>query len=294
MDSKLDLSFCYDAVVKTDEPLKNHCTLRIGGNARYFVTVKSLCSLRELVDSAKRVNMPYKVVGNGSNLLFSDDGYDGLIISLSGLSDISFSDFGVRALAGANLNSLIEYTVASGYSGIENLVGIPATVGGATVMNAGAFGKNISNHIVKVETVKDGKLKRYDKEECRFSYRKSRFLGSKEIITAVYFDFPKKDGNGNAHVLEYLERRRAAQPFGRTCGSVFKNPKGDYAGRIIEECGLKGLKVGGASVSEIHANFILAHENATASDVRTLINKIKETVYKKKGIVLHEEVEYVR
>lgn len=294
MSRRIDLSFVLDAEIKTDEPLKKHCSLKVGGNARYFASVKSLLSLREITERAKTVGIHYKIMGNGTNILISDEGYDGLIVSLSGLDRITILPDGkVKVMAGAKLSDLVAFTLLHGLTGAETLFGIPATVGGAVKMNAGAFGGSISDFIDSVEVLSYGKIKRYNADQCGFSYRKSRFNGFREIITAVYFDFPYAAKDGYAEIKKYAELRRSSQPSGRTCGSVFRNPEGDFAGRIIESCGLKGFKIGGAQISYKHANFIVTDANAKASDVRSLIDVVKNEVYDKKGILLKEEVEYL-
>ena len=282
------------AKIKTDEPMKNHTSMGVGGNARYYVEADSLYALKEVTEAAARLRMKYKVIGNGTNILVSDAGYDGVIINIRRLSDIFFKVGEVRAMAGASLAKLIDFTVKNRLGGLERLTDIPATVGGAVVMNAGAFGSSISEYITSVCSMKNGKLHIYSKEECGFGYRKSRFSGKKEIVVSADFRLETCEKEMvMAGTRTYAEERKKIQPSGKCCGSVFKNPVNDHAGRLIDAAGLKGYTVGGASVSEKHANFIINVKNASASDVYALIQYIKETVSARFGTVLSEEVEYL-
>ena len=161
-------------------------------------------------------------------------------------------------------------------------------------MNAGAFGHNISDHIVNVQTLYQGKINSYDKEQCEFAYRKSRFLGRKEIIISATFNFEYDSKETiEKNIKNYADLRRQIQPIGKSCGSVFKNPKGYSAGELIDRANLKGLRIGGALVSERHANFIITQSNALSSDVYALIQHIKEKVKDKFDITLKEEVEFI-
>lgn len=283
-----------DAEIHTDELMKNHTSFGVGGIADYFVTVKSLYSLNGIVAACKRKRIPYKIVGNGTNLLVSDKGYRGCIICTAGLKDVFFKLDEIKVMAGAPLNKLITFAAENSLSGLETLYGIPATVGGAIVMNAGAFGKNVSDCITTVETLKNGMLCRYDKNECRFSYRRSRFFGKKEPIVAATFKFRKADKRQIFSDMKTAANiRKKLQPFGKTCGSVFKNPVGCFAGQLIDSAGFKGYTIGGAIVSEKHANFIVNTGSATAYDIYTLIAEIKAEVKNLYGITLIEEVEYI-
>ncbi len=277
-----------------DENMKRHTTIGVGGNASFYALPDCLFSLNTMVSLAQEFNVKFKVVGGGSNLLVSDAGYNGLIICLKKLNDIFYKRTALRVMAGVSINSLIEFCASHGLSGVECLVGIPATVGGAVVMNAGAFGQNISKYVVGVETLCDGKIKKYFPTDCKFGYRKSRFLGGKEIVTAVDFDFPKCEKEiFEASVKSYRDLRRKYQPSGKTFGSVFKNPVGQSAGALIESVNLKGTRCGGAVISPKHANFIINERNATAEDIKSLIAKAKNAVFKEYGVHLKEEVEYV-
>ena len=282
------------AKIKSDEPMKNHTSMGVGGNARYYVEADSLYALREITEAAKRLRIKYKIIGNGTNILVSDSGYDGIIINIRRLSDIFFKVGEVRAMAGASLNKLIDFTAKNRLCGLEKLRDIPATVGGAVVMNAGAFGSTISEHITTVCTMKNGKLHSYSKEECGFGYRKSRFLGKKEVVVSADFRLESCEKEMViAGIRTYAEERRRIQPYGKCCGSVFKNPLNDHAGRLIDAAGLKGYTLGGACISDKHANFIMNNKNASASDVYSLIQYIKDTVRDRFGITLSEEVEYL-
>lgn len=282
------------AKILTDVPMKKHTSFGVGGKAKYFAQIDNLYALNSLIQMAKRYKVKYKIIGNGSNLLVSDLGFNGIIICPKGLDDIYFKREQVRAMAGAKLEKLLSFNLKNGLSGIEALAGIPATVGGAIVMNAGAFGRSISDHITEVETLKDGKIKKYYKEECKFGYRTSRFYHSKEAVVSATFSFREENRERILSAINsYREHRNNFHPQGRSCGSVFKNPKPERAGALIDKAGLKGLKFGGARVSEKHGNFIITDKNASANDVYHLIKHVKEKVEQLFGVQLFEEVEYV-
>lgn len=283
-----------NARIHFDMPMKKHTSLGVGGSARYYAEIDSLYSLNQLICLANEHNVNYKVIGNGTNILVSDLGFDGLIIDIKRLNDIFFKQKNVRAMAGAKLDKLIKFMYSNGLTGLEELAGIPATVGGAIVMNAGAFKHTISDHLVSVETLNDGKIKVYNKKDCKFNYRTSRFLSSKEVVISAVFSLPYGDKESvRQKINSYLELRRKMHPLGRSCGSVFKNPKPYIAGELIDKLGLKGYSVGGASVSYQHANFITTQVNTKAKDVRLLIEQIKQKVKDAFGVQLTEEVEYL-
>ncbi len=294
MDIIRKMSNFTHAKIRNDEPMKKHTAYGVGGSAKYYAEVDSLYTLNELVSFSKKHRIPYKILGNGTNVLVSDKGYNGLIICTVKLSDIFFVRDEVHAMAGASLNKLIRFARDHRLSGLEALAGIPATVGGAVVMNAGAFGYNISDKITTVETLYDGKIKKYYKDDCKFIYRGSKFLGKKEVVVSANFFLKERDREIiNAGIKSFTDLRSSIQPIGRSCGSVFKNPKPEAAGRLIDKAGLKGLRIGGASVSECHGNFITTTNNATSTDVYQLISVVKARVKNQFGIDLKEEVEYI-
>lgn len=283
-----------NAKIHFDVPMKKHTSFGVGGCARYYAEIDSLFSLNLLISLAKDYKVKYKVIGNGTNILVSDLGYDGVIIDIKNLDDVYFKRNDVRAMAGAKLEKLIHFALDNRLAGLEALSGIPATVGGAIVMNAGAFSHNISDYLLTVETLYNGKIKVYSKEECKFAYRKSRFLNKKEVVTCATFSLPQGDREIiQAGIKTYTDLRRTIQPLGRSCGSVFKNPKPFTAGNLIDRAGLKGYKVGGASVSTLHANFIITSSKAKALDVYCLIEQIKQKVKDVFGIQLEQEVECI-
>ena len=264
------------AKIRFDEPMSKHTALGVGGEAKYFAEVDSLYGLNILINLAKRNKVKCKVIGNGTNILVADVGYDGLIISLKKLGDVFFKRDQVRAMAGASLDKLIKFALDNRLSGLEALSGIPATVGGAIVMNAGAFGHNISDYITTVETLYQGKIKIYDKDDCKFAYRKSRFLNKNEIIVSACFDLKERDRESICNSIKsFLEVRKSIQPSGKSCGSVFKNPKPHTAGALIDRAGLKGYSIGGATVSSQPGNFIITNTKTTAYDVYALIKYVK-------------------
>ena len=289
-----ELASITHAKISLDEQMDKHTALRVGGVAKYYAKANSLHGLNQLLETCKSYKKNYKVLGNGTNVLVSDKGFDGLIIDIRPLSDVFFKRDEVRASAGASLEKLIKFAYEHKLSGIEALSGIPATVGGAVVMNAGAFGHNICDYITTVETLCDGKIKFYSKEECKFGYRTSRFLGKKEVIIFASFKLNESEREIiRAGIKTYAELRKSVQPTGSSCGSVFKNPKPSSAGALIERAGLKGFAVGGATVSEKHGNFIITERGASATDVYLLIKYVKEKIKEVFDVDLVEEVEYV-
>ncbi len=294
MDLFQALSEYTHAKIIYDEPMKKHTSYGVGGNARCYVEVDSLYTLNEIILFAKENKLPFKVLGNGTNVLVSDNGYNGIIICTTMLNDVFFVRDEIHAMAGASLNKLIKFARDHRLSGLEALSGIPATIGGAVVMNAGAFGHNISDKITTVETLQNGKIKKYDKSECNFNYRGSRFLGKKEVIVSANFKLKETDREIiTAGIKSFAELRNSIQPSGKSCGSVFKNPRPETAGRLIDKAGLKGFTIGGATVSERHGNFITTSGRSTAQDVYQLIQYVKKKVKDEFGIELNEEVEFV-
>lgn len=277
-----------------NQSMKKHTAYGVGGVARFYSEAKSVHSLNTAYLLCKKYHIPCKIIGNGTNILFSDKGYDGLIISTKGISEIFQKGNKIRATCGVNLKKLIDYTSKNSLTGVEMLTGIPASIGGAIYMNAGAFNHEISENIIEVESVSDGKLVKRFKEDCQFKYRESIFNKNGEIILSATFEF--KEGNVNTineKIQSVLAVRKTFQPTGKSLGCVFKNPKKFSAGQLIDALGLKGYKIGGASISEKHGNFIVTDSTATATDVVELINYIKEKVYKAFNIKLEEEIEII-
>jgi len=277
-------------LISQNVSLKKYNTFRIGGTAKFFAEPKSIAEIRALLMFCEKGNEKFFILGNGSNVLFDDSGYEGLVIKI-----------GKSFTAGKSLHDVIQTAADNGLGGIEKLDGIPGTVGGAIFMNAGAHGQQISDCIKSVSSVTTyGAIVTRTNEECKFSYRNSVFKMQDEIIISAEFDFfpmPKEVIKKNRK--EVLAWRKEKQPLKYpNAGSVFKNPTGNLtltdsrlsAGYLIDSCGLKGCRVGGAQVSELHANFIVNRGNATAGDVKALMEKIVQEVKKKHGIVLEPEI----
>ncbi len=273
------------------EPLSRFTTFRIGGPADYYLEPKDGEDLVNLIRYLKEIKYPYIIIGNGSNVLISDEGIRGAAINLEfGFNKIEVNKNKVYAEAGIRLSRLVDVCIEHSLVGIENLAGIPGTLGGAILMNAGAYGGEISDHIKKVEVLDGVDIKFLTREECGFAYRKSNLEG--KIILSAEFELPFGDRiKAKERRRELLLKRNQSQPVEiPNAGSIFKNPPGDYAARLIEQAGLKGLTSGGAKVSEKHANFIVNFNNASANDVIELMKIIQETVYQKFGIMLDPEI----
>ena len=274
--------------------LKQYSTFGIGGPARFFVMVSSVDELYSALQEARTKSLPILLIGNGSNCLFHDDGFCGLAI-LNRIACISEGREGLfQAGAGTNFPKLARYVSQQGWSGLEFAAGIPATVGGAIYMNAGASGQETKDSLFSVDTMTlDGALKSYHMEDMSFGYRFSSFQQKKEII--CFASFQMKPSSSAYEILQSkVAQRLLAQPYDdKSIGCIFKNPEGNAAGRLIEQSGLKGRSIGGAQVSLKHANFIVNTGNATAHDVRALAEEIVRVVWDRCHVLLETEVKLI-
>ena len=274
-------------MLKYDEPMSRHCSLRAGGITREFCAPENI---EELSEFLHHNNLPVLFVGLGSNLLVRDNGFDGVIIHTKNLKEMSFSNGLVEAEVGATLAKLSRFAETNLKHGAEFLSAIPGSVGGALAMNAGAFGSEIWQYVVSVRTTNlDGKIQQRDKNDFVIDYRSVTHNHVDEFFISAQFNFDLEKANDN--VRDLLRKRNSTQPIGLpSCGSVFKNPKGKYAAKLIEQCGLKGYCIGGACVSEKHANYIINQNNASASDIEKLIMHIQTTVNNQHKIQLEPEI----
>ena len=274
-------------MLKYDEPMSRHCSLRAGGITREFCAPENI---EELSEFLHHNNLPVLFVGLGSNLLVRDNGFDGVIIHTKNLKEMSFSNGLVEAEVGATLAKLSRFAETNLKHGAEFLSAIPGSVGGALAMNAGAFGSEIWQYVVSVRTINlDGKIQQRGKSDFVIDYRSVTHNHVDEFFISAQFNFDLEEANDN--VRDLLHKRNSSQPIGLpSCGSVFKNPKGKYAAKLIEQSGLKGYCIGGACVSEKHANYIINQNNASASDIEKLILHIQTTVNKQHKIQLEPEI----
>lgn len=294
--------------VLTDEPMSEHTTFKIGGNAKILVQISSEDEIVEIIRLLRDNNVDYYIIGNGSNLLVSDNGYDGVIIELlDGYSDIELLDADeletecsdkdeyvyVKALAGTRMLKIGKFMAEKSLEGFECLGGIPGTVGGAVVMNAGAYGGNISDVLLYARVItKEGNILRLNAEELELGYRTSNIEKNGYIISSVVLKMKK--GNSEeikARISDYTQRRTGKQPLEYpSAGSTFKRPEGHFAGQLIDEAGLRGYKSGGAQISVKHAGFVINTGDATAEDVINVITHAQEEVFKRNNIRLETEV----
>ncbi len=270
--------------------LKEVSTFGIGGPARYFVEVASIPDMCRIIAYCSQMSLPCLVIGKGSNCLFNDRGFDGLVI----LNKIIFcKQEGARVDVGAgySFSLLGVQTARKGWAGLEFASGIPASVGGAVYMNAGANGMETAHALKEVSYVTEaGELVLYPKEQLTFAYRTSSFQNMKGAIAAARFELTPSS-EARQKQLGIVEYRSKTQPYGdKSAGCVFRNPEGGAAGALIEKCGLKGAKVGGAQVSHLHGNFIINTGDATAEDILSLADRVRKTVKMQTGIDLEMEV----
>ncbi len=277
--------------IKLYEPICKHTTFNIGGIADWFITPSSVNQLVVVITFCKQKKLNYFIIGAGSNCLFSDKGFNGVLISLEKFNRCKFDGEFVTVGAGLKLSTLLSLCLTKCLSGLEFCVGIPATCGGAVTMNAGAYGYEISDFINEIWILKNGKIEKLTNSECEFGYRKSRFRVNDEIILKVRF---KLLSSKRRLILEnmqkFLARRCQTQPHEPSAGSVFKRTETFPAGFLIEQAGLKGLCLGNAKISNIHANFIVNLGGATCKEVLSLIEIARNEVYLQFGIILEPEI----
>ena len=279
-----------------NEPMSRHTTFKIGGNADLFVKIKNIEELKSVIKTAKQNDVPYFILGKGSNLLVSDNGIEGAVISLDGLDTVKISGNTVVCGAGASLRAVCIATQKASLSGLEFAYGIPGTVGGALYMNAGAYGGEMSQVVVSASVINaDGIESILSLNDMKLGYRKSVFKNSDMIITSVTFELKNGDKNEiKAAMDDFFTRRRDKQPLEYpSAGSTFKRPEGYFAGALIEQNNLKGVSVGGAEVSSKHAGFVINKGDATCCDVLELIKKVQDTVRSADNVDLEPEVIFV-
>ena len=268
-------------------------TFKIGGPAKYFCQAETKQELIQAIKWAKNKKIPYFVLGGGSNLLVSDKGFDGLVIKLS-MRQCQLSGTKILVGSGLMLAQAVMFSMKNNLTGLEWAAGIPGTIGGAVRGNAGAFGHSISDHLLKASVLRGNNIIELKSKEIKFAYRQSIFQKNKDIILSVVLSLKKRKEQKSQEVIqENLQQRKEAHPSQPSAGCIFKNPKSESAGSLIDQCGLKGKQIGGARISQKHANFIINTGQARAKDVKTLIELIKKQVKDKFNIKLKEEVEYL-
>lgn len=279
-----------------DEELKRHLYIKIGGKADYLLFPKTYKELKEIISFFKGEDIPITIIGRGSNLIVRDGGIRGAVISLSKINKIKIEGDYVYAGAGASLIKTAKVAMDNHLTGLEFASGIPGTIGGAVFMNAGAYGgemKDVLESVVVLTQKNEIRIRKV--EDLNSSYRKTNIEDNDEIVLEAIFKLKKGDFHEIKKLTDHLtEQRKSKQPLEHpSCGSVFKRPPGLYAGKLIQDAGLQGYRVGGAIVSEKHANFILNDNNATARDYLAVIDHVRETVHEKFGVMLELEVRII-
>ena len=280
--------------IKPEEPMKNHVTFRVGGSADFFVTPKNYEELSWVLKCCAKYEMPCYIMGNGSNLLVSDQGYRGVVIQLfRQLNDIQCEGNVIRAQAGALLSAVANRALEEKLTGFEFAAGIPGTLGGACVMNAGAYGGEMKDVLKSVTVLtREGERITLQKNELELGYRTSIIAKKDYIVLEAEIELKAGDAEEIKAVMDDLkERRTTKQPLEYpSAGSTFKRPEGYFAGQLIDEAGLRGYQCGGAQISVKHAGFVINTGNATAEDVVNVITHAQEEVLKRNNIKLETEV----
>ena len=286
--------------VCVDEPINKHITFRVGGNATYYVSVPGEDELVDIIALMKEhEDIPYYIIGNGSNMLFTDAGYKGLIVEICNkFSDIDIYDCRIIAKAGAMLSKVAKMAYEEGLTGMEQLSGIPGTIGGAVAMNAGAYGSEIKDIIVsaKVLDVKNGQVKIIERDELNLGYRHSIIMEENYIVIEAIFDLKR---GKREDIKQEMDRctglRKEKQPLEYpSAGSTFKRPEGYFAGKLVQDAGLSGYTVGGAMVSQKHCGFVVNKGGATAQDILDVIAHCQREVKEKFGVELEPEVRIIQ
>lgn len=275
-----------------DEPMKNHCTFRIGGPAELFLQPRGEAELVESLAALRSMGVTPTIIGKGSNILVRDEGIKGVTVQLGeDFADIRIEGECVYAQAGATLASIASAAMRSGLAGMEFAHGIPGSLGGAVMMNAGAYGGEMRDIVESVRYLTpEGEVR--ETADCSFAYRHSRFEGSGDIILGAKLRLGKGDIQEIlAKMRELIDKRTASQPLDKpSAGSTFKRPATGYAAAMIDQAGLKGFRIGGAMVSDKHAGFVVNVDNATFADVAAVMEHVQKEVYARFGVLLEPEV----
>ncbi|HWQ58477.1 MAG TPA: UDP-N-acetylmuramate dehydrogenase [Clostridia bacterium] len=280
------------AALMRDAGMAAYTSFRTGGRAKLVLDAGGREEILLASAQAARLDVPYYIIGNGTNLLVSDRGLDALVVRVGeriGRTAREGNRF--EAEAGASLAAFAKGAVEAGFSGLEWAAGIPGTVGGAVAMNAGAYGGEIAQVLKEVTVIENGAVARVAVRPDNMGYRRSAFRAPGRIVLSACFELPEDDGSAAVRMREYNAARREKQPLSfPSAGSTFKRPQGYFAGRLIEEAGLKGARIGGAEVSRLHAGFLINAGGATSADVYALIRFVQHRVYEHSGVTLEPEV----
>ena len=296
MNEQLYIELCDELgkdIVFKNEKMSEYTTFRIGGPCDVMLKPKKAEDIQTAIDSCTRLHVPYTVIGNGSNLLVSDDGIDGLVIVIAdNMSNVCIDGNIITAQAGASLARVSREAQKAALTGLEFAAGIPGTVGGGTAMNAGAYNGEIKNVLKSVKVIENGKIKEYSKDQLHMGYRNTDILKYDWIVCEAQFELAS--GNSEdilAMMNDFNHRRREKQPLSLpSAGSTFKRPEGYFAGKLIQDAGLSGKRIGGACVSPKHCGFVVNDLNGTAQDVSDLMDLVAKTVKEKFDVVLEPEV----
>ena len=290
---KLNNVIAKDSIL-TDEPMSRHTTFRVGGPADFFVTPKAKEEVRDVIRICKEAGMPYYIIGNGSNLLVSDAGYRGVIVQIyKEMNEVKVEGDLVKAQAGALLSGIAAKALGAELSGFEFASGIPGTIGGACVMNAGAYGGEMKDVLESVTVLTgEGKIIELGRNELELGYRTSVIAKKGYIVLGAVLKLERGDGEKiKTYMDELKEKRVTKQPLEYpSAGSTFKRPEGYFAGKLIEDAGLRGFQVGGAQVSEKHCGFVINRDHATAAEIMELMRQVQIRVKENSGVDLEPEV----
>ena len=290
---KLNNVIAKDSIL-IDEPMSRHTTFRVGGPADFFVTPKAKEEVRDVIRICKEAGMPYYIIGNGSNLLVSDAGYRGVIVQIyKEMNEVKVEGDLVKAQAGALLSGIAAKALGAELSGFEFASGSPGTIGGACVMNAGAYGGEMKDVLESVTVLTgEGKIIELGRNELELGYRTSVIAKKGYIVLGAVLKLERGDGEKiKTYMDELKEKRVTKQPLEYpSAGSTFKRPEGYFAGKLIEDAGLRGFQVGGAQVSEKHCGFVINRDHATAADIMELMRQVQIRVKENSGVDLEPEV----
>lgn len=280
--------------VREEEPMRLHTTFRVGGPARFFVVPETSQQLRQVVRCCQEEEVAYYIIGNGSNLLVSDQGYEGVVIQIfREMNRIEVQGAKIKAQAGALLSAVAARALEAGLAGFEFAAGIPGTLGGACVMNAGAYGGEMKDVLKEVQVLtRQGEIITLQKEQLEMGYRTSRIAREQYIVLEAALELKRGKASAIREKMEDLKERRVTkQPLEYpSAGSTFKRPEGYFAGKLIQDAGLRGFRIGGAQVSEKHCGFVINRDQATATEISQLIREIQMRVKENSGVELEPEV----